>query len=122
MKMTDFECMGGTYHQEGDYLIPDLIPPESPHIGVWGLRRKDYLLKNKKPIYTGMLLSGKLNTHLKEVDCCADEMFSQVVEQMAAREGITEQLKAKDQMIWVGKMNNIRMRATETVCNDLIYT
>lgn len=122
MKMTDFERKGLTYHWEGDYLIPDLVAPEAPHIGIWGLRRKDYLLKNKKPIYTGMLLSGKLNAHLEEVDRSADEMFSQLVEQMAAQEGITEQLKASNQMAWVGAMNNIRMRATETVCNDLIYS
>ena len=115
MKMTDFERKGLTYHWEGDYLIPDLVAPEAPHIGIWGLRRKDYLLKNKKPIYTGMLLSGKLNAHLEEVDRSADEMFSQLVEQMAAQEGITEQLKASNQMAWVGAMNNSRMRATETV-------
>ena len=87
-----------TYHHEGDYLIPNLIPPDNPHIGVCGLRRKDYLLKSKKPIYTGMLLSGKLNVHLEEIDRSASEMFSQLVDEMAKREDITETLKAENQM------------------------
>ena len=121
MKMTDYERKGLTYHWEGDYLIPNLVAPKSPHIGVWGLRRKDYLLKNKKPIYTGMLLSGKLNAHLEEVDRSANEMFSQLVEQMAVREGITEQLKADDQMEWVCRMNAVRNSAEEVVLTDLIY-
>ena len=121
MAQSYFECMGITYHWEGDYLIPDLVAPEAPHIGVWGLRRKDYLLKSKKPIYTGMLLSGKLNAHLEEVDRSADKMFSQLAEQMAVQEGITEQLKASDQMAWVCEMNNIQERATELINSDIIY-
>ena len=64
-----------TYHREGDYLLPNVIPPENPQIGIWGLRRRNYLLKNKKPIYTGMLLSGKLNAHLKEIDRTTNEML-----------------------------------------------
>ena len=110
-----------TYHREGDYLLPDLIPPESPKVGVWGLRRKNYLLKNREPIYTAMLLTGKLNAHLEEVDRQAEEMLFQLVDQMARVEGVTEQLKATDQMAWVGAMNNIRARAKECVYAELIY-
>ncbi len=110
-----YEQLGGTYHQEGDYLIPDLVPPPSPHIGMWGRRRKDYLLKNRELIFTDMLLGGKLNAHLEEVDRQAEEMLFRLVDQMARAEGITEQLKAADQMAWVGAMNNIRARAEEVV-------
>ena len=90
-----------TYHSEGDYLLPNVVPPKDPQIGVWGLRRKNYLLKSKKPLYTGMLLSGKLNAHLEEVDRTAGEMLDQLMEEMAKREGVTEALKASDQMAWV---------------------
>ena len=111
-----------TYHREGDYLIPNLIPPENPRIGVWGLRRKDYLLKSKKPIYTGMLLAGKLNAHLEEIDRSASEMFSQLVDEMAKREDITETLKAENQLEWVCRMNTLRNAAEEVAMNDLIYS
>ena len=116
-----YEELGGTYHQEGNYLIPDLTPPPSPHIGIWGLRRKNYLLKNREPIYTAMLLGGMLNAHLEEVNRQAEEMLFRLVDQMARAEGITEQLKATDQMGWVGAMNNIRARAEEMVYTELIY-
>ena len=115
-----YEQLGGTYHQEGDYLIPDLVPPPSPHFGIWGERRRQYLLKNREPIYTAMLLSGKLNAHLKEIDCSAGEMLLQMVDQIAHAEGVTEQLKAADQMAWVGAMNNIKVRAEEVVYAELI--
>lgn len=117
-----YEELGGTYHQEGDYLIPDLAAPPSPYIGIWGLRRKNYLLKNRELIYTAMLLGGKLNAHLEEVDRQAEEMLLQLVDQMARAEGITEQLKAADQMAWVGAMNNIRARAEEVVYSELVYS
>ena len=100
-----YEQLGGTYHREGDYLIPDLVPPPSPHIGIWGHRRKNYLLKNREPLFTAMLLSGKLNAHLEEVDRQAEETLFQLVDQMACAEGVTEQLKATDQMAWVGAMS-----------------
>ena len=116
-----YEQLGGTYHQEGDYLIPDLVPPPSPHIGIWGVRRRHYLLKNKEPIYTAMILSGKLNAHLEEVDRQAEEMLFRMVDQMARAEGVTEQLKATDQMAWVGAMSNIRARAEEVVYAELIF-
>ena len=87
-----------TYHREGDYLLPDLIPPESPNIGVWGMRRRDYLRKYHDGICTGMLLSGKLNAHLEEIDRSANGLFDLLVSQYAARDGITEQLKAENQI------------------------
>ncbi len=111
-----------TYHREGDYLIPDLLPPEEPRIGMWGLRRKRYLQQYHKGIYTGMLLSGKLNDHLEEIDRSANEMFDLLIKQYAAREGVTEQLKAENQMEWVRRMNSIRARAEEATLQDLINT
>ena len=110
-----------TYHTEGDYLLPDVILPKDPQIGVWGLRRKNYLLKNKKPLYTGILLGGKLNTHLEEVDRTASEMLDRLIADMAKREGVTEALKAADQMAWVGAMNGIRSRAEEIVFREVVY-
>ena len=115
-----YEQLGGTFHQEGDYLIPDIAAPTSPHIGIWGKRRRQYLLKNREPIYTGLLLGGKLNARLEEIDRQAEEVFFQMVDQMARAEGVTEQLKATDQMAWVGAMNSIRERAEEVVYAELI--
>ena len=109
-----------TYHREGDYLIPDLIPPESPRIGVWGTRRKQYLQQYHDGIYTGLLLSGKLNALLEEIDRAANEMFDLLINQYADREGVTGQLKAANQMEWVRRMNNIRERAEEAILRDLI--
>ena len=111
-----------TYHREGDYLISDLLPPEAPCIGVWGMSRKRYLQQYHNGIYTGMLLSGKLNAHLEEIDRSANEMFDLLVKQYAAREGVTEQLKAEDQMEWIRRMNNIRDRVSEAVFQQLIYS
>ena len=110
-----------TYHREGDYLLPDLVPPEAPNIGVWGQRRKRYLQQYHDGIYTGMLLSGKLNAHLEEIDRSANEMFDLLVRRCAAREGVTEQLKAEDQMEWVRRMNSIREQVEETITAELIY-
>ena len=110
-----------TYHREGDYLLPDLLPPDAPRIGVWGIRRKRFLQRYHGGIYTGLLLSGKLNAHLEEVDRAANEMFDLLVKQYATRDGVTEQLKAENQMEWVWRMNSIRERITESVLQDLIY-
>ena len=109
-----------SYHQEGDYLLPDLLPPESPCIGIWGLRRRNYLRKHHDGIYTGMLLSGKLNAHLEEVDRAANEMFDLLIQQYAVREGVTEELKARNQMEWVQRMNSIRERVEEIINTELI--
>ena len=110
-----------TYHWERDYLIPDLYPPEAPKIGKFGTMRHDYLRHHHRGFFDGMLLSGKLNAHLEEVDRQANEMMERLTTQMAATEGVTEQLKAADQMAWVGAMNNIKARAEEIVLNELVY-
>ena len=110
-----------TYHRDGDYLIPDVVPPESPKIGFWGRRRKHYLQQHKYPIYTGMLLRGSLNSHLEEIDKQAEGMFDLLMEQTASKEGVTEQVKAENQMAWTRKMNNIRNRAEEIILAELIY-
>ena len=116
-----FEQMGGTYRQEEDYLLPNLTVPQSVPVGIWGQRRRNYLRKYKEPIYTGLLLAGKLDAHLAEVDRQAEEMFFQLVEQMALAEGVNEDLKATGQIAWVGRMNNIRNRAEEIVLSEVIY-
>ena len=120
MEKSFFEQMGGTYYQEGDYLLPDLALPVSVSIGIWGQRRRRYLKIHRQPIYIALFLSGELDSHLSEVDQQAEEMFSQLVKQLAEQEGVTEQLKAERQMEWVGRMNNICNRATEIVNTELI--
>lgn len=113
--------MGGTYHREGDYFLPNLALPESIPVGIWSQRRKEYLRKHRNPLYTALFLNGKLDTHLIEIDQQAEDMFSQLVKQIVQQEGVTEQLKADSQMEWVGRMNNIRNRAIEIVNNELIF-
>lgn len=110
-----------TYHVENGYLLPDLIAPESPAVGVWGMRRLTYLRQHRRPIYSGMLMTGTLNAHLEEIDRAAEEMTELLMTQMAEREGVTEQLKAEDQIAWVQMMNSIRNRAEEIVLAELIY-
>ena len=119
MEKSFFEQMGGTYHQEGDYLLPTLMPPESIPVGIWGKRRRHYLKTHRQPIYTALFLNGELDSHLSEVDQQAEEMFPQLVKQLAKQEGITEQLKADRQMEWVGRVNNIQKRAEEIVNAEL---
>ena len=121
MEKCTFEQMGGTYHQEGDYFLPNLAVPESVPVGVWGQRRRRYLREHRKALYNALLLSGKLDSHLADINQQTEDMFSQLVKQMAEQEGITEQLKAKNQMEWVGQMNNIRNRVEEIICNELIF-
>ena len=110
-----------TYHAEGDYLLPNLVPPEPPKIGVWGERRRQYLRKAKRAIYDGMLMRGTLNAHLEETDRQAEELLNRLTKQLAEHEGVTEALKAEDQMEWVRRMNNIRSRAEEIVFAELTY-
>lgn len=121
MEKSFFEQMGGTYYQEGDYLLPNLVPPENVPIGIWGQRRKHYLKTQREPIYTALLLSGKLDSHLSEVDVQAETMFFQLVKRLAEQEGVTERLKAENQMEWVGRMNGIRNRTEEIIYNELVY-
>ena len=119
MKST-YETMGGNYQQNGDHLLPNFEVPECPQVGVWGERRRTYLREQQKALYTAMMLGGTLNTHLEEVDHTANEMYDGLTSQLAAQEGVTEQLKAACQMEWVQQMNNIRNQATEVVWKELI--
>ena len=123
MAKTIFEEMGGTYTQVGDYLLPDLKLPEEEQqpIGVWGQRHRRYLKEHRRTTYATLLTNGKLNSYLADIDCQAEEMFSRLVKQMAEMEGVTEQLKAEDQILWVQRMNALRETATELVNNDLIF-
>ena len=118
---TTFEKLGGTYRQVGDYLLPDIEVPESPQIGIWGQRRLQYLRAHKRVLYTTMLMGGTLKDHLEEVDKSADEMYDLLVAQLKVQEGITEELKASNQMEWVQRMNNICYHAAEIVYKELIY-
>ena len=118
------EQTGISYTLHGDYYLPDLALPEEEkgvEIGVWGQRHLRYIKQNRKVLYLNLLTSGKLNGYLADIDKQAEEMFSRLVKQMAEREGVTEKLKVDNQMEWVGRMNNIRSRATEIVNADLIY-
>ena len=112
-----------TYTQQGDYLLPDLKLPEQPkvEIGIWGRRRLQYLKSYHPIIYTNYLTSCTLTAHLADIDEEANEMFDRIVKQFAKQEGVTEKLKAEDQIQWVRKMNNIRNRAEEIVYNEIIY-
>ena len=106
-------------------MLPDLLPAEEEkeaNIGVWAMRHKRYLKQNHKVRYYNLLTSGKLNSYLANVEQQAQDFFLRLVKQMAEREGVTEKLKADNQMAWVARMNDIRSRATEVVNTDLIYT
>lgn len=123
MAKTIFEEMGGTYTQVGDYLLPDLklLEEEQQPIGVWGQRHRRYLKEHLRAAYATLITSGKLNSYLVGIDRQAEKLFSRLVKQMAEMEGATEQLKADNQMKWIGRMNNIRNRAMEIVNSELIY-
>ncbi|MBC5690366.1 TnpV protein [Mediterraneibacter sp. NSJ-55] len=123
MEKSLFEQMGGTYTQVGDYLLPSLILPEQQDqsIGVWGQRHARYLKQHHKIIYMNLLTSGKLNNYLVDIDNQAENLFLQLVKQLAESEDITEELKAKDQMEWVAQMNNVCNRAREIVNSKLIF-
>lgn len=119
------ERMGLKYELVGDYYIiagDDEPEEEQKPIGIWGQRHLRYLKNHRKVLYANLLTSGKLNNCLANIDRQAEEMFERLVMQMAAAEGITEQLKAADQMVWISKMNNIRNRATEIVNTEIIYS
>ena len=118
------KAMNITYEKCGDYLIPNLIPnPESEgELRKFGLMRKSYLENHRRGIYSGLLLSGELKKHLLMIQEQAEERFDLLVEQMAKQEGVTEQLKECDQMLWVQRMNSIRASAEEIVREEIIYT
>lgn len=123
MEKSLFEQMGGTYTQVGDYLLPNLTLPEKEQkpIGIWGQRHARYLKQYHKVLYMNLLTSGKLNGYLADIDEQAEDMFSRLVKEMAERQEVTEQLKATDQMVWVGKMNAIRNATMEIVNKELIF-
>ena len=123
MKKTIFEEMGGTYIRQGDYLIPCLTLPEEEQrfIGVWGQRHLRYLKEYKRTVYITLLTSGRLNSYLADIEEQAQERFERIIEQMKQEQGITEQLKAENQMEWVSRMNNIQACAREVVNAELIY-
>ena len=118
-----FEQMGGTYRQEGDYLIPNLALPDEPdyQIGKYGRMRRSYLKEHRPVLYANLLTSGTLHWHLAEIDQACNERMEIIVPAMAKQEGVTETLKAADQMEWVRRMNSIRSRAEEIVLTELVY-
>ncbi len=115
--------MNITYEKCGDYLIPNLIPDPEPEgeLRKFGLMRKSYLENHRRGIYSGLLLSGELKKHLLMIQAQVETRFDLLVEQMAEREGVTEQLKAQEQMLWVRRMNNIRNAAEEIVLKEIVY-
>ena len=115
------EKTGLRYELVGDYYYPCLKAPEMPKVVRFGMMYHDYLRRHKRVTYSGLMLSGKLKEHIEDVDRQAEEMFSQLVDRMKQAEGVTEQLKATDQMEWVRRMNSIRNRAEEVVLNKIIY-
>ncbi len=118
-----FERNGGTYTQQGDYFLPDVKLPDQPEyeIGVWGNRRRQYLKQNHRIAYYNMLTKCTLYPHLADIEQQAQEMFDRLIDQLAEKEGVTEKLKAENQMLWIQRMNNTRNRAMEIVNAELIY-
>ena len=118
-----FEQLGGTYTRQGDYCLPDVcLPPEEERpIGIYGQRRRVYLKAHHRVLYYNLLTAGTLDGHLADLNEQAEAMFSRLVKQLSEKEGVTEALKAENQMLWVQRMNNIRSAAMEIVANDLIY-
>ena len=110
-----------TYRKVGDYYLPNLTLPESPKVGKYGMLRRTYLRHHHRGLYTGMMISRALNAHLEEVDQQANDVLEQMVKRMAKAQGITEQLKADDQMEWVWQMNNVRNRAEEVILKEVVY-
>ncbi len=117
------EKNGLWYALQGDYYLPCLNLPEEPevHIGIWGQRHRRYLKSHRRALYTSLLTSGKLNSYLADIDQQAEGMFSRLVKQLTEKEGVTETLKAENQMLWVQRMNNVHSAAMEIVSSELIY-
>lgn len=112
-----------TYTMQGDYLIPNLLPPQEPEIplGKYALLRRKFLQQHRKVTYTNLLTTGKLNSHLREIEQAALTRLEETVSQMAKNEGVTEELKASDPMRWAGLMNNIKASAEEQILTELVY-
>lgn len=124
MANTIFEQTGGTYTQVGDYMLPDLLPAEEEkeaNIGVWAMWHKRYLKQNHKVFYYNLLISGKLDSYLVDIEQQPQQLFLRLVKDLAEKENVTEELKSTDMMLWVQKMNNVRNRATEIVNIEIIY-
>lgn len=124
MNNTLFEQFSGTYTQQSDYLLPNLTlqaEEETGYIGVWGQRRLNYLKHHRKVLYYNLLTSGKLHSHLAVTEEQAQQLFLQLVNELAKKENVAEELKSTDMLLWVQKMNNIRNRAMEFVNIELIY-
>ena len=115
------ESTGLWYELHGNYYLPCVTMPERKPVGIWGRRYRKYLKEHRNTTYTAMMLAGTLDDHVAEIDQQAEDMLDRLIKQMTKQEGITEQLKARDQMEWVRRMNNIRNQAVEVVNNDLIY-
>lgn len=111
-----------TYTKQGDYLLPNLEVPETPKVGKFGMLRRSFLRNHRKALYTGMMLTDKLNAHLEQVDMEANRMLEKLVSQMAQEQGVTEELKAENQLTWVTMMNNLRSAAEEVVLKELVYS
>ncbi len=124
MQKSIFEQMGGTYTQAGDYLIPNLVLDETEQSppGKYGRMRRRYLKEHRRVMFTNLLVSGKLDQHLAQIDEACEERMELLTQQMAKQEGVTEALKAADQMEWVRRMNSIRSRAEEIVLQEMIYS
>ena len=120
---TLFEQQGGSYTMQGDYRLPNLTVDETDTrpIGVWGQRRLHYLKHHRRVLYYNLLTSGKLHPHLANIEEQAQELFNRIITDLGKKEGITEQLKATNQMKWVQRMNNIQKRAMEVVCKDVVF-
>ena len=118
-----FEQIGGTYREENGYLIPNLTLPEEEQveIGIWGQRRLVYIKHHRKGFYTSLVIGCELNRYLADINKQAEEMFDTLISQYKTSEGITEQLKADNQIEWVARTNNIRNKVTEIINSDLIY-
>ena len=112
-----------TYTMQGGYRLPNLLPPQEPemHLGKYALLRRTYLKQHRRVTYTNLLTSGKLNQHLMEIEQTAKTRIEQIMAQMAKAEGVTEELKARDQMKWVGLMNSLKAQAEEIILSELVY-
>ena len=114
--------MNLTYTMQGDYLLPNLEVPESPKVGKYGMLRRSFLRSHKQALYTGMMLEGTLNSHLEQVDKEATMLLEKLTTQMMQEQGLTQELKSRNQMLWVQQMNNLRQSAEEVVLKELIYS
>ena len=114
--------MNLTYTMQGDYLLPNLEVPESPKVGKYGMLRRSFLRSHKQALYTGMMLEGTLNSHLEQVDKEATMLLEKLTTQMMQEQGLTEELKSRNQMLWVQQINNLRQSAEEVVLKELIYS